>query len=192
MGHGMLRTLSLTALVLLGFAAPARAGLEEGMWSTVAGKGELKYRIVHKLHEIVGTTTAAEGRAMVKGGQVQVQVRVPATAFDSGNINRDSNVQAVIEAAKYPFITLKGTGALCEPVNGACEFPLNAVLDFHGVQKAYTVPVKLTAGGPGRVTAAFRLPVVLTQHAVALPSLLFIPIEDGMNVDGVIEMELKK
>jgi polyisoprenoid-binding protein YceI len=187
----MKRILSIPALLLATAGAAHAEPIAAGGWSAVAGKSTITYNIVHKFHEVTGTSTTPEGKALVAGDQVQVQVRVPSASFTSGNDNRDSNAQAVVEAAKYPYITIKGTGKLCDPGAASCTFVLNTMLDFHGVQKPYAVDVKLTAADASHLTATFRLPVVLTHHAIELPSLMFIPIDDLMNVDGVIQMEHK-
>lgn len=177
---------SLTAFALLAAASPAYAGVTEGAWRST--HTAITYKVVHKFHEIEGKSASAEARALVRDGKLQVQVRVPAESFDSGNGNRDSNVKAVIETSKYPTITLKGVGQVCAAEAG-CTLQLQATVDFHGQSQPYTIPVKLTTLPNGHVEAAFHLEMILTAHKIALPSLMFIPIDDKMTVDGTVEME---
>lgn len=180
------RLLTVTALVGL-TSAPAFAGaLHDGAWAST--RTTLTYKVVHKFHEVEGSSTAAEARAAVADGKLQVQVRVPAGSFASGNGNRDSNVKAVVEAADFPWVTLKGVAPVCA-LETTCVVQLQAVVDFHGVQKPYLVPVTLTALPNGHVEAKFHLDLVLTEHKITLPSLMFIPIDDHLAVDGTIEME---
>jgi polyisoprenoid-binding protein YceI len=168
----------------------ARAdAIAPGSWSSVSGKSKVSYKIIHKFHEVEGTSTAADARAMVTPGLLQVQVRVPVASFDSGNSNRDSNAQAVLDAVHNPYVVLKATGAPCEMKAGACDLALTGTILFHGVTQPYTITVHLRDSGAGHLAAAFQIDLILTKHQVELPSLLFIPIDDDMKVVGEIEME---
>lgn len=178
------RILAISAL--LATAGPAQAGITEGAWHST--RSSLTYKVVHKFHEIEGKSAAAEARALVREGKLQVQVRLPAGSFESGNSNRDSNVKAVIETAKFPTITLKGVSPICAEDTG-CTLQLQATVEFHGQSRPYSIPVKVTALANGHVEAAFHLDMILTEHKIELPRLMFIPIDDKMTVDGTIEME---
>lgn len=190
---GFLKMNIFSFVVLLGFLAlvhPAQAdGIGPGHWTSVSGGSKVSFKSIHKFHEIVGISTAAEGRAMVSPALIQVQVRIPMASFNSGSASRDSNVLSVADAARFPYVMLKGTAKPCELKAGECTLMLSSMLDFHGVSLPYEVPVHITESASKHLTANFELPVSLTKHNIELPSLLFVPIDDLMKVEGKIEME---
>jgi polyisoprenoid-binding protein YceI len=112
-------------------------------------------------------------------------VRVPSDSFDSGNVNRDAHAKEAVEAARYPFVVLKATGALAPPA----KFPtseqrtFNAVLSFHGVDEPLSLPVTLRWESPGRVQATARFAISLDHFKVERPSLLFVKVEDQVWID---------
>ena len=188
----MLKNLLLFSLVLfLATTASAWAAVPDGNWASVPNASKVSYKIVHKFHEVEGVSTQVEGRAVVTGGQVQIQVRIPVSSFNSGNANRDSNALSVVDGEHTPYVMLKGEGKVCDPAAANCTFVLHSQLSFHGVAIPYDVNVDVTPGESGRMNAHFVLPVTLTKHAIELPSLLFIPIDDFMKVEGTIVMEHK-
>src|SRR5712692_2983062 len=66
-------------------ARPTLLGLEQGT---------LSYTVVHKLHQVTGTTQKLEGLARLQpGGPTLVQVRARVATFDSGNSNRDAHMR---------------------------------------------------------------------------------------------------
>src|SRR3954468_80463 len=96
--------------------------------------GSLTYTLVHKLHEVRGTTRKLEGLAKVQpGGPTLVQVRVPVASFDSGNSNRDSHMREATHEAAHPYVEVKGTlPALQLPLAGPTELPLDAKVELNG------------------------------------------------------------
>src|SRR5438270_3788207 len=72
-------------------------------------QGTLTYTVVHKLHEVHGTTNQVEGRALAQpDGRVQVQVRAKVATFDSGNSNRDAHMREATHEASHPYAEVKG------------------------------------------------------------------------------------
>src|SRR5690242_21521229 len=72
--------------------------------------GTLTYTVVHKLHEVHGTTHQIEGRALAQpDGTVKVQVRAKVASFDSGNSNRDEHMREATHEATHPYAEVKGT-----------------------------------------------------------------------------------
>jgi len=93
--------LALVALLLC--APPARQILD-------LRQGTLTYAVVHKLHEVRGTSKDVEGRALaLPDGTVKVQVRAKVASFDSGNSNRDVNMREVTHEAAHPYTEVRGT-----------------------------------------------------------------------------------
>src|SRR5438045_4254819 len=73
-------------------------------------EGTLTYTVVHKLHEVRGTTRQVEGRALAQpDGTIRVQVRAKVASFDSGNSNRDEHTRDATHEHVHPYAELKGT-----------------------------------------------------------------------------------
>ena len=147
---------------------------------------------MHKLHKFAGTSPQGDVRAMISADEVKVQARIPVASFDSQNSNRDTNMQTVVEANKFPYVTLKGTGKPCALTKGECDVALNANVDFHGVTKPYAVTVHVKQGEGGKLLASFKFDVSVTAHNIERPSLMLMPIDDIMVIDGTAEMEKTK
>jgi polyisoprenoid-binding protein YceI len=152
------------------------------------GASSLTYRIVHKLHEVEGRSKRVEGRAVVQpDGKILAMVRVPVATFDSGDGNRDGNMQEAVESGKFPFAVVKGVArvepaAFEGPRPATFQATLAGELEFHGVKRPIEVPLTVTleAGGLARVKGEFALS--LDAHGVERPSLLFVKVEDACRI----------
>lgn len=176
--------LALAAALLAAPAAP-RADEAAPVDLAVRPGSTLAYRLVHKLHEVVGTSRAVEGRArLLPGGAVQVMVRSRVDAFDSGNGNRDAHMLEATEAARFPFVTLKAVGTLSPPAAypARAEVTLQGELTFHGVTRPVQVPVVVDFASPRRASASAALTISLEAHRVERPSLLFVKVDDALVV----------
>ena len=187
-----LRRISVLA-ILLGSVVTARAAtLPDGMWAAKPGTFKLTYHLVHPLHHVDGVSTVAEGMAKITPQGVQVEARAPVKSFVSGSANRDSNMQTVVDEAKYPYVLFKGVGPVCQLVNGSCNIVLQGQVTFHGVTKPYSVPVVVQHVTGNQFDISFSFAISLEGHQIKRPSLLLMPIEDRMVVDGQAVMELAK
>ena len=93
--------LALLASLLLGAAPGQVLELQEGV---------LTYTLIHKLHQVEGTSRALECKAMAApDGTMRVQVRTKIASFDSGNSHRDEHMREVTHEAVHPYVTVKGT-----------------------------------------------------------------------------------
>jgi polyisoprenoid-binding protein YceI len=174
---------ALLALLLLAGPFQGRSYDVEPATSTV------RYHIVHKLHDVTGTTSTVEGKAVIRpDGRVLAQVRVPLASFDSGERNRDADMREAVEARRFPFVVFKGTATL-EPERLAAGGPLalevrlDGEVELHGVRRPVAVPlrVELAADGGGRARGAFE--VSLDAFGIARPSLLFVKIDDACRIE---------
>ena len=166
-------------------AAPRDLAVRPG--STVS------YRVVHKLHAVVGVARAVEGVVrLLPGGGVQAMVRVQVADFDSGNGNRDAHMLEVTEAVRFPTVMLKAAGTLppgdAVPA-GRVELTLRGELTFHGVTRPLEIPVTVTFASPSRATAAGTLTASLEAFGVERPALLFVKVDDGLEVTAQLELE---
>ncbi len=171
------------------------AGPEAARTYAVAPGSVLSYRIVHPFHAVDGVSKAIEGRARIlEGGAVQAMVRARVDSFDSGNGNRDAQMRAATEAAKYPFVTLKAAGTLppIESYPAALDLILDGELTFHGQSRPLKVPVKVRFESPARAKVEGGFPVSLDAFQVERPALLFVKVEDRLDVRANLVLEAER
>ncbi|MFN2547841.1 MAG: YceI family protein [Myxococcales bacterium] len=145
-------------------------------------EGTLTYTVVHKLHEVKGTSRELQGRAVLQGGTLKVQVRATVASFDSGNGNRDEHVREVTHEPVHPFAQVKGTAPNVS-LSGPSDVKLNATVELNGVQRQEQIEVHLEPQGGG-VRAKFSFPISLDAFKVERPELLFVKVEDKATIDG--------
>jgi polyisoprenoid-binding protein YceI len=148
-------------------------------------EGTLTYSVVHKLHEVRGTTKQVEGRALaLPDGTVKVQVRAKVATFDSGNSNRDVHMRESTHEAAHPYTEVKGTMAGVKlPLEGSQKATLHATVELNGEKQTHDVPVKLEPEGSG-VRATFSFPISLDAYKVERPQLLLIKVDDRATISG--------
>ncbi|MGZ6142300.1 MAG: YceI family protein [Myxococcales bacterium] len=171
-----MRLLICAALVAAAAEAPQTFDLRAGT---------LTYAVVHKLHQVKGSTHAVEGRALLKpDGTLRVQVRAKIASFDSGNGNRDEHVREVTHEPAHPFVQVKGSAkGLPVPLAAPADFTLEATLELNGVQKQQAIPVHLEPKD-GAVRAKFSFPISLDAFRVERPQLLFVKVDDKAQIEG--------
>lgn len=164
--------------------APPAAGARA--WAIQAEKSKLAFHVDHKLHHVLGASKALDGKALLlPDGTLQLMVRAPISSFESGDANRDSHMREVLEASKFPFVTLKGVAKVAPPAAfpATVKTMVNAELDFHGVKLSENVPLTLEWRAPGEVRATGELTVSLERYRIERPSFLMMKLEDACKVE---------
>ena len=148
-------------------------------------QGSITYTVVHKLHEVKGTTHALEGRAVaLAGGELRVQVRTRVASFDSGNSNRDEHLRETTHEPEHPFAEVKGTAqGVRLPLLAPLDVELQATVQLNGTQQQQRIPVRLTAEGSA-VRARFSFSISLDAFHVERPELLLMKVDDRVQIDG--------
>lgn len=167
---------------------PAVAGAES--WS---GTGPVEYVLVHKFHQVVGKCGKAEGRALADGVDLKVMARAPVACFDSGNTNRDTNAMATVDAAHHPLVVVRGVAKgfrLPDPGQTA-KVPVEASVELKGVEKPQAIELTVERKDAKTLEASFDFPVSLTAHGVERPSLLFVPVDDAVQIRGKLTLEVQ-
>ncbi len=176
---------SLLCALVIAAALPADA-----TYTVDPSASVVRYAVVHKLHQVDGSSRDLEAKAVVKGDrQVLVMVRVPVTSFHSGDANRDEHMLEAVGAGAYPFVVVKGI----VPLGAGRTLPEGTVptetqVQLHGVDTTQTIPVTLQLQGDGSVRAQGAFDVSLDAHHVERPSLLFVKIEDRCHVTFDLHM----
>jgi hypothetical protein len=180
--------LNVTLLLVASLGSPTGT-----LYAMSPGAGELTYRVVHKLHEVEARTRTIETRALLTAeGALQVMARSPVTSFTSGDGNRDEHMLEVVEAGRFPYVTLKGVGHVAPPATLPAQVVvvLDGELDFHGIKLPEKVPVTLDFAADGGVHASAHFGVSLERHKVERPSLLFVKVDDACAIG--VELTFKK
>jgi YceI-like protein len=178
-----------SVVIALAALASARAGVADPVELAVDGAASsVSYHLVHKLHHVDATAHQVVGRARLTDGSAQILVRVPAAAFDSGNVNRDEHMKETVEAARYPWVELKAipTGPLPLPR----AFPTTETrrfatqVTFHGVAQRFELPVELRWERENRVYATVQFAISLDAFKVERPQLIFVKVDDQVRVEA--------
>jgi hypothetical protein len=177
--------LAAAALALSASPHPART-------FAVAPGSVLAFRLVHKFHTVEGVSKAVEGRArLLPDGGVQAMVRARVDSFDSGNGNRDADMREVMEAARFPLVTVKAAGKLLEVASypATVELTLRGEITFHGRTESIEVPVKIRFETPERAQVESTFGLSLEAFEVQRPSLLFVKVDDRLDVTASLTLE---
>ena len=163
---------------------------------TVDPSGSIvKFHLHHKMHEVDGRSSQIEGKAVLgDDGKVMTMVRIPVASFDTADANRDSHMRETLDASKFPFVVFKGVTSLAIPVvyGKDVETKLEGELDFHGVKRPIAVPAKLSLGQDGTAVVKAKFPVNLEAHQIERPSLLFIKVDENVELDVQLKLRAAK
>ncbi len=129
------------------------------------------YTVKHLVKTVMGTSQELRGKMSCTTGACEFLVAAPVKSFISSDSNRDLNMQTVLEADRYPLITVRGK--LPEAQLGQESYSFPARVTFHNIEKEYAVSVRRKGAGG---TGAFTLR--LEAHGVERPSLLTVAIDD--------------
>jgi polyisoprenoid-binding protein YceI len=168
------------------------ATLSSASYVVDPGASVVKFHLHHKMHEVDGSSSQIEGKAVLgEDGKVMTMIRIPAASFDTKDANRDSHMRETLDAGKFPFVVFKGVTSLTVPVTYGKELEtkLDGELDFHGVKKPISIPARITLQKDGGVLVKSKFPVNLEAHQIERPSLLFIKVDE--NVELNVELKLK-
>lgn len=182
---------AIAALATEGAPAPADA---PRTFSVTAGS-TIAYHLNHPFHAVDGRSSGVEGRVrLLPDGGVQLVVRARVDSFDSGNSNRDAHMMEVTEAARFPFVTVKAAaaGVRVEGAPTVLEVPLRGVLEFHGVSREVAVVAKVRFASPETAEAEATFPISLTDHGVKRPSLVFVQVEDRIQLTAHLSLALER
>jgi polyisoprenoid-binding protein YceI len=173
-------------LALLVASAPATART----YALDPASSVLRYHVVHRLHRVTGVTSSLEGKAVLHpDGKILAMVRAPVASFDSGDRNRDLNMQEAVEAGRFPFVVFKGVARLDGNAQAAMaqatssEARMEGEVELHGVRRPVEVPLRIELAPDGTARARGTLQVSLESFGVERPSLFFVKIEDGCRIE---------
>ena len=158
------------------------------LWT--AKSASLAYDVNHKLHHVHGISTKVEIVAQMHGAGLRVMARTPVTSFNSGNANRDAHMLEILAANTHPTATVRiAVETLPElPVEKLISLDVQGDVELHGKRVQLPMHVTLQRHQEGTVTAIVRFDDTLSAHQIERPSLLFVPLDDAINIEAKAEM----
>jgi polyisoprenoid-binding protein YceI len=131
-----------------------------------------------------------EGRALVQGdGSAKVQVRAKVASFDSGNANRDAHMREATHEPVHSYASVKGTlEGLRLPITAPVDLAMSATVELNGAKQQATIPISFRQEGAA-IRATFSFPISLDSFKVERPELLFIKVDDRVQIAGDLSFE---
>jgi YceI-like domain len=180
----VLAILALTAGLLVTSAAVAETQL--------SGTGTVEYRLVHKFHKITGVSKAMAVRGTVDGSGLKVMARTQVSTFDSDNTNRDAHMMETVEGEKYPWATVRASlPGFTLPANGTKKVTVQASVELHGVSVIHPIELTIETKDGKVFHVSFEFSESLTAHKIERPSLLFVPVDDEIKIEGHADVTAK-
>ena len=172
---------SVLVLVLSVVLRPA-AAVAAQQWR--GSKGEVSWVVVHKFHEVVGTSSQLDVRAMIDGTTLKVAGQAPTISFSSGNANRDAHVMEVVAAAQFPVVLLKAVATSFVPpkVGRSLSLEMQGEVTLKGEKTRVPVMAVAKRTKETEVEVELNFEDSLTAHKVERPSLLFVAVDDAFKV----------
>ena len=162
------------AVLLLAVPVLARAA---GEW--VLEQSTISYHVSHPLHESVGVSHAARGKAVCREGRCDVLVAAPVYSFESGDSNRDLHMQQITRAALFPMVVVRThlPENSIEP-----NFEADLEIQFSSRSAVYShVAFQRTQQGPATRLQG-TIPLKIADFGIEAPKLLTIPIKNDAPV----------
>jgi hypothetical protein len=140
----------------------------------------LTYHVSHPLHQVEGVSHAARGKGVCHAGQCDLLIAVPVKSFDSGDSNRDLHTLQVARGGQFPMVTVRTR--LPESVSGSATIHADLEVEFAGQTAKYSQVVfqQVTQGNDVRISGT--IPSTLTDFKIDPPSLLAMPVKNGIPV----------
>jgi polyisoprenoid-binding protein YceI len=159
----------------------------------VGAGGEIEYLLVHKFHQVHGKSKEFTVTALIDAQGLKVMVRAPVKSFDSGNTNRDAHMQEVVDAAHFPYVTVRAlaAGFTLPPSAQPVTVQLEGEIELHGVKTHQRIPLTVTLANSKEGRVSFKFEDSLTAHHIERPALFFVPVNDALVLSGDVPMRLE-
>ncbi len=142
-------------------------------------KGEANFEIKVMMKKIDSQSTKVKGKINCSE-TCEYLLAIPLKSFTTQDSNRDLNMFTAIEADKYKVTTARGT--FPRNILDAPEGKIEALIDFHGVKKLYSILLKDKA-------SKASLTLDLDAHGVERPSLFGLKMDRMLPVEFILEWE---
>ena len=139
----------------------------------------------HVLHKWEGSTNDVQGVVLFNEvkNQYECNISIPLSTFSSGNDSRDSNMLIYCKAFDFPNISFQSTSI---KVNES-RLEIEGKIEFAGEEKEIKTNAKLNRLDNNLFAIDGELDILLSEFKVERPSLLFVEIEDLVNIKYSIQ-----
>lgn len=135
--------------------------------------GSAKYKVSYLTKTVHAESKEVKGK-MICVNYCEFLLAIALKTFDSGDSNRDLNMQSILDAGTFPVVSAKGK--FKKELWGKSEFTIDALVSFHGVEIKYPV----TVSEHGRRAL---LTLDLDKHKIERPSLFAVKIDNEVPVE---------
>lgn len=140
----------------------------------ILSNAKAEYTVKHLFKTVKGESSGLKGKMVCHQERCDFLVAIPVNSFISSDSNRDLNMQTILEASKYPLVTVKGQVLEADLIKK--NFDVKSLVNFHGIEKSYIL--KISGGSP----SSGKLVVLLEDHKIERPSLLMAKIENEVPI----------
>ena len=172
--------------VLIMFLALPALSLADSQWALTASA--LTYQVSHPLHHVEGTSHEARGKGACKSGECEFLIAVPVKSFDSGDSNRDLHMLQVTKGGQFPMVIVRTQ--FPESQIGSAMIHADLEVQFAGQTVHYKQVLFQLKAQSDQVHLTGTIPATLTDFKIDPPSLLAMPIKNGIPVQ--VEMTWQK
>lgn len=135
-----------------------------------------------------GTLTLPDNGAL---SEVRFHLEFPTADMDTGNFLRNKAMRdKALEVEKFPKAGFDAQAIkFIRQTNAEWDYQITGVLSLHGVQREITVPVRVRSE-KRNIVATAKFPFSLKSHKISPPGLLFIQVED--KVELTVRLSFRK
>ena len=139
----------------------------------------------HVLHKWEGSTSDVQGVVLFNEvkNQYECNISIPLSTFSSGNDSRDSNMLIYCKAFDFPNISFQSTSIKVKK----SRLEIEGKIEFAGEEKEIITNAKLNRLDNNLFAIDGELDILLSEFKVERPSLLFVEIEDLVNIKYSIQ-----
>ena len=175
----------LFGLCLLGLGSPAWAST----WNQTAAK--VKFTMVHKFHQVEGVSEQVTVRMLYDGKSLKVMAQAPVASFKTGNSSRDAHMLEVVNAVLFPTVSLRALAPELTPpeVGQSASLQLQGEVELHGIRTRVPLKVLCRRLQADQVSIEVTFSDSLTAHQIERPQLLFVPVDDALQLQAQISLQ---
>lgn len=121
--------------------------------------------------------------------------KIPMNSFEGFNdpLQKEHFCEKFLECEKFAYATFQGR--LIENISfdrdGEYRVRTKGILEIHGIKKERIIPVKISLKG-GQMMAIAQFTVLLEDHEIKVPQIVFQKIAKEINVDIKADLQLRK
>lgn len=153
-----------------------------------SGPSSITYSMKHKLHKWEGVAKqinlAAKWNERNEMNQLFIQVKI--SSFNSGMTGRDRQMLEITDATNNPNITFTSNDIDYTDKG----IVVKGKLQFHGVTRDLQTVVKMTRNN-NRMEYTGTFPILLEDYSIKRPSLLFVKIDNQVDIRFFIVFQEK-